>query len=142
MGLWPDKHILFTEACQELGDEDISAHLGSWKTADRYASNILKDLSAGTEGWIDWNLILDETGGPNHVGNNCMAPIICHTENDSIDVQPCYSYLKQFSAFISPGSRRVVATSSHDALETLAFLRPDGKLVIFVLNATMAGPTF
>jgi len=138
--LRPEKHLLFTEACQELGKDGISKYNFSWKTADRYAANIIKDLGAGTEGWIDWNLILDETGGPNHVGNNCMASVICQTEKDSLDVQPFHHYLKHFSRGIYPGSRRVMAAASHDILELLAFLRPDGSLVIIILNQGLIGP--
>ena len=50
--------------------------LGEWKLGERYAMNIIADLNSGCEGWIDWNLVLDETGGPNHVGNLCVAPVI------------------------------------------------------------------
>ena len=37
--------------------------LDSWKTGERYGMNIIADLNAGCEGWIDWNLCLDELGG-------------------------------------------------------------------------------
>ena len=31
--------------------------------------DILQDLLHWCTGWVDWNLILDVTGGPNHLGN-------------------------------------------------------------------------
>lgn len=34
------------------------------------------NLNAGAVGWIDWNMLLDDTGGPNHVGNVCDAPMM------------------------------------------------------------------
>ena len=71
---WPDKQLLFTEGCQEGGP-----HAGSWDLGERYAHNIINDLNRWTVGWIDWNLVLDETGGPNHVGNLCSAPLLIDT---------------------------------------------------------------
>ncbi|CAK0853651.1 unnamed protein product [Prorocentrum cordatum] len=115
--LRPDKHILFTEGCQELGGRPLSSVLGDWKQGERYAMNIIADLNSGCEGWIDWNLCLDETGGPNHVGNFCVAPVICDTRRDRVLMQPSYWYLGHFSRFIRPGARRVLCSSSRDVLE-------------------------
>ena len=67
---WPEKHLLFTEGCQEGGP-----HTGEWAVGERYARSIINDLNRWTVGWIDWNLLLDDTGGPNHAGNLCSAPI-------------------------------------------------------------------
>ncbi|HWB59040.1 MAG TPA: hypothetical protein VG733_06100, partial [Chthoniobacteraceae bacterium] len=76
---WPDKKLLFTEGCQEGGP-----HTGEWPLGERYARSIIQDLNKWAVGWVDWNLILDETGGPNHVGNMCSAPIIADTKNDEV----------------------------------------------------------
>merc|ERR1719412_720301 len=75
--LRPDKHLIQTESCQELGDKPLQSWLGEWKLGERYAMNIISDMNNGCEGWIDWNLVLNEIGGPNHAGNYCVAPIIC-----------------------------------------------------------------
>ena len=76
---WPDKHLLFTEGCQEGGP-----HHGSWELGERYARSMINDLNRWTVGWIDWNLLLDDSGGPNHVGNLCSAPILADRERDAI----------------------------------------------------------
>jgi len=47
-----------------------------WDRAERYAHTILADLAAGSNGWIEWNLILDSVGGPNHLHNLCDATIL------------------------------------------------------------------
>ena len=39
--------------------------------SSRYAHDIMGVLNAGGSGWLDWNLILNTTGGPNHVDNVC-----------------------------------------------------------------------
>ncbi|CAE7881508.1 gba-3, partial [Symbiodinium sp. KB8] len=88
--LQPEKHLLFTEGCQELGERPLATVLGDWKIAERYAMNIIADMNSGCEGWIDWNLVLNQEGGPNHVGNNCVAPVICDTSKDAVLYQPAF----------------------------------------------------
>ena len=34
------------------------------------------DLAAGSAGWIDWNVLLDARGGPNHLNNTCDVPLV------------------------------------------------------------------
>lgn len=132
--LRPDKHILFTESCQELDGVPLAKAQGDWKLGERYAMNIIADINSGTEGWIDWNLCLDEQGGPNHARNFCVAPIICDTRNDRVLYQPAYFYLGQFSRYIRPGARRVTCGTSRDVLEVTAWLNVDGTVVVVVLN--------
>lgn len=128
---YPDKHLLFTEGCQEGGP-----HLGEWGLGERYARSMINDLNRWTVGWIDWNLILDEEGGPNHVGNYCSAPIIIDTRTGEILYQSSYYYIGHLSRYVHPGARRIRATSSLDALETTAFINPDGQIAVIVLNRT------
>lgn len=128
---WPEKQLLFTEGCQEGG-----AHIGSWDLGERYAHNIIKDLNRWTAGWIDWNLMLDRAGGPNHVGNFCSAPILLDTENDAPLHQSSYYYIGHFSRFIQAGARRILCSSSKEALETTAFINTDGRVVAVVMNRT------
>lgn len=136
--LRPDKHVIFTEGCQELGGRPLAALLGEWKLGERYAMNIVADLNSGCEGWIDWNLCLDEVGGPNHVGNYCSAPVICDTKADEVLYQPSFWYLGHFSKYIRPGARRAVCSSSRDALEATAFVNVDGSLAVVVMNQSDA----
>ncbi len=126
---WPDKKLLFTEGCQEGGP-----HNGEWAVGERYGRSLLNDLNGWTVGWIDWNLILDERGGPNHVGNFCSAPILIDTQKCEIQYQSSFYYIGHFSRFIQPGAQRILSATSHDALEATAFQNPDGKVVVVVLN--------
>jgi len=128
---WPDKHLLFTEGCQEGGP-----HTGSWETGERYARSMIRDLNRWTVGWVDWNLLLDEQGGPNHVGNFCSAPILADTQKDEVLVQSSYYYIGHFARFIQPGARRILCANTRDDLETTAFLNPDGRMALIALNAT------
>lgn len=126
---WPDKHLLFTEGCQEGGP-----HPGSWDVAERYGRALVNDLNRWTEGWIDWNLLLDEGGGPNHVGNWCHAPILAAPDSGRWTPQPAYFVLGHFARFVSPGARRVPCAATREALECTAFANPDGSVAVVVLN--------
>src|SRR6266487_2452094 len=128
---YPEKQLLFTEGCQEGGP-----HLGEWYLGERYARSMINDLNHWTIGWIDWNMVLDETGGPNHAGNYCSAPIMVDTKSGEILYQSSYYYIGHFSRYIRPGANRILCTSDSDALETTAFLNPDGQIAVIVLNRT------
>lgn len=125
---WPDKHLLFTEGCQEGGP-----HLGAWEVGERYARNIIHDLNRWTVGWIDWNLLLDERGGPNHVGNFCSAPIMADTATGELMHQSAYWVLGHFSRFIEPGAQRV-ATVAAEAIHTTAFVHNGGTTTVVAAN--------
>jgi len=128
---WPGIHVLLTEATVEGFDP---ARLQSWPNAERYGRQIIGDFNAGAVGWTDWNILLDERGGPNHVGNFCFAPVHADTATGTLTFTPTFSYLGHFSKFIRPGAHRVSAVSSRTYLHTTAFLNPDGRLAIVVLN--------
>ena len=128
---WPDKHLLFTEGCQEGGP-----HLGSWDLGERYAHSMINDLNRWTVGWIDWNLLLDDTGGPNHVGNLCSAPMLAETASDTVAYQSSYYYIGHFARFVQPGARRVLCAASRQDLEVAAFVNTDGSVATIVMNRT------
>jgi glucosylceramidase len=130
---WPEKKLLFTEGCQEGGP-----HHGSWDLGERYARSMINDLNRWTVGWIDWNLVLDETGGPNHVGNLCSAPILVDTATDSLLHQSSYYYIGHFARFVKAGARRVLCASARQDLEAAAFSNPDGSVATVVMNRTEA----
>lgn len=128
---FPDKKLVFTEGCQEGG-----VHLGSWQVGERYAHDIIGDLNNWTVSWTDWNMILNEKGGPNHVGNLCDAPIIADTVNDKLYFQNSYYYIGHFSRFIESGAVRIGCKVNAEGLEAVAFKNPDGKITVVVLNRT------
>lgn len=133
---WPDKHLLFTEGCQEGGP-----HTGEWALGERYARSIINDLNRWTEGWVDWNLLLDETGGPNHVGNLCSAPILADTKTNEVLFQSSYYYIGHFSRFIRPGARRVLCATTSETVEATAYRNIDGSVVTVVCNPGNAAAT-
>ncbi|MGN6398481.1 MAG: glycoside hydrolase family 30 protein [Mucilaginibacter sp.] len=128
---FPDKHLIFTEGCVEKFDFD---RLNDWSLGERYGLSMINDFNAGTVGWTDWNILLDEKGGPNHVGNFCFAPIHADTRNGTLIYTNSYYYLGHFSKFIHPGAKRIISAASRDKLLTTAYINPDGKLAVVVMN--------
>jgi len=84
---YPDKHLLYSEAA--LGPFDLD-RVGEWQWGEHYARSVILDLNHWCEGWVDWNLVLDEQGGPNHVGNYCYAPIVGDTRTDEVHYMNAY----------------------------------------------------
>ena len=131
---FPAQHLVFTEGCQEGGPQ-----VGEWFTGERYGRNIIGDMRNWVEGWIDWNIVLDENGGPNHVGNYCDAPVIADTAAGELYFNSSYWYIGHFSRFVSPGSVRIASNAAVEAgaaegLHHIAFLTPAGELVIVIMN--------
>jgi len=130
---FPDKNLLFTEGCQE-GFE--AKHYQRWSNAERYGNSMINDFNSGVVGWTDWNILLDETGGPNHVGNLCFAPIHADTKTGELIYTPTYYYIGHFSKFVNPEAVRVSTTTSRSTLESTTFKNVDGEMVTVVLNKT------
>ena len=109
----------------------------------RYARHIITGMNHWLSGWIDWNIVLDKRGGPNHVGNFCGAPIMIDTESSYVYYTPVFSILSQFSRTIRPGDV-VVETSLDiepdlkDVLISSASMSPQRKLSVQVFNSGKA----
>ncbi|HBI73463.1 MAG TPA: glucosylceramidase, partial [Lachnospiraceae bacterium] len=101
-----------------------------------YAHDIIGNLNGGMTGFLDWNLLLDEKGGPNHVQNYCDAPIMADITKDQLEVKLSYDYIGHFSRYIKKGAKRVAFTKYTSELEMTAFKNPDGEIVLVLLNPT------
>lgn len=158
--LAPQKHIIHTEACvdaevpvwkndawywkKEATDwgwdwapEDQKHHHPKYVPVYRYARDIIGCLNSWVEGWIDWNMILDEKGGPNLAKNWCVAPVIVNLEKDEVYYTPLYYTLMHFSKFIRPGAKRI--DFQHDLGEEImvtAIENEDKSIVVVILNMT------
>lgn len=152
--LYPDKVIINSESCVGVAAGDVNHPvLGSWPRAETYilsyiqvTSNqlnnlhlnlmktFLQDLEHSVSAWIDWNLILDLTGGPNYVNNTVEAPVISNAADGEIYKQPIFYAIGHFSRFITEGSVRIDVTTSNEMVKTLGFRRPDGHVVLIFYN--------
>jgi glucosylceramidase len=136
---YPAKKLLFTEGC--VGDFNPEQYQ-YWPNAERYGSAMINDFNNGSVGWTDWNILLDEKGGPNHVDNFCFAPIHANTITGELIFTPSYYYIGHFSKFIRPNAKRVSATSSRSQLQSTSFVNSDGSIVTIVMNQSDAPVTY
>ncbi|TWR29212.1 glycosyl hydrolase [Mucilaginibacter pallidiroseus] len=130
---FPDKNLIFTEGCVEKFDFE---KLNDWSLGERYGLSMINDFNGGTVAWTDWNILLDEKGGPNHVGNFCFAPVHADTRSGKLIYTNSYYYMGHFSKFIKPGAKRVASVASRDKLLTTAYMNTDGSLAVVVMNST------
>jgi glucosylceramidase len=128
---YPDKKILFTEGCAESFDPK---RFYAWSLGEEYGKSMINDFNSGMVGFTDWNILLDELGGPNHANNFCFAPVHGDTKTGQLIYTNAYYYIGHFSKFIKPGAKRVTSAASRSQLLTTAFLNPDGKMVVIVMN--------
>jgi glucosylceramidase len=128
---FPDKPIFFTEGCVERFDLN---KIKNWGLGERYGLSMINDFNNGMVGFTDWNIVLDETGGPNHVQNFCFAPVHGDLRNDELIFTNSYYYIGHFSKFIQNGAKRVSSSASRSQLITTAFINKDGKTVVIVMN--------
>jgi glucosylceramidase len=136
---FPSKNILFTEGCN--GPFKMS-QINDWKWGERYGRSIINDFNNGTIGWTDWNVLLDETGGPNHVQNYCFAPIHADTKTGQLYYMNAYYYIGHFSKFIRPGAKRIESSSSRSPLLSTAFKNVDGSIAVIVMNQSDKNITY
>jgi glucosylceramidase len=128
---FPNMNLIFTEGCKEQFN---LPKVNDWSLGERYGLSMVNDFNSGTAAWTDWNILLDETGGPNHAGNFCFAPVHADTRSGNLIYTNAYYYLGHFSKFVRPGAKRISSSSNRDKLQTTAFINADGKIAVVVLN--------
>ncbi|MDF2943063.1 MAG: glucosylceramidase [Herbinix sp.] len=127
---FPGKELIFTEGCVEYSRFGTN----QLHNAQMYAHDIIGNLNGGMTGSIDWNILLDEKGGPNHVGNYCDAPIMIDTQADTFEVKLSFDYIGHFSRYIKKGAKRIALSKYTEKLEMTAFKNQDGSIALVVLN--------
>ena len=130
---FPDKKLILSEACIEYRNFPEKDNL---KNAQKYAHDMIGNMNHGMNGFYDWNIVLDELGGPNHVGNYCDAPFMYDTKKKELTRKNTADYLWHFTHFIKPGAVRIGISTYSDELEATAFLNPDNYIVVVLLNRT------
>jgi len=128
---FPDKNIFFTEGCAESFNP---GRYNAWVLGEEYGRSMINDFNNGMVGFTDWNILLDETGGPNHVKNFCFAPVHADTRTGELIYTNAYYYIGHFSKFIKPGAKRVISNPSRSQLLSVAFRNPDNSVALIVMN--------
>ncbi len=136
--VWQDDDWYWRREATDWGydwapEEDKPLH-PKYVPAFRYARDIIGGLNSWLVGWIDWNMVLDTRGGPNHAENWCVAPVIAEPETGEVYYTPLYYVLAQFSRYIRPDAVRIGIAESPENLMVTAFRNTDGSIVVALLN--------
>jgi glucosylceramidase len=132
---FPDKNLYFTE--QWVGgpgdlEEDLKWHVD-------------KLIIGATSNWcrnvLEWNLASDPNYDPHTEGgcDRCLGTVTLNGNN--VKRNPAYYILAHSAKFVRPGSVRV-STNMPGSLPNVAFMTPDGKKVLIVLNTASAKRNF
>ena len=128
---FPDKQLVLSECCVGFSRPEAGRLP---RNAVQYAHEYIGDLKHGANALIDWNLYLDQFGGPNHVANYCNAPVMCDVDEGTVHPLPSYAFIRAIGQAIQPGATRVETSAYTAALDTVAFRNPDGTLAVVLLN--------
>lgn len=120
---FPELKLIISESCIEYNKFDKSADTVN---AVCPAHEILGDMNHGVSAFYDWNLLLDQYGRPNHVGNFCHAPFLFDTNAKTLHPQ-LLDYFSLCARAVRPGSVRLVCSRYTDACDAVAYHRPDGR---------------
>ena len=128
---YPDLKLITSESCIEyrfLDKENV------FDNAAKLAHELIGDLNHGICAFYDWNILLDEKGGPNHVGNWCHAAFLYDKEKKILRPQLLQKYYYHFAFFIAPGAKRIGVSKYTDKLEVTAFQNPNGTIAVVMFN--------
>lgn len=130
---YPELQLILSEACIEYSKYGAEDELNNVK---KYAHEIIGNLNAGMNAFYDWNMLLDENGGPNHAGNFCDAPFLYHAGEKRLEERMTLSAIAHFSKYIKAGAVRIGHSCYTDKIEAAALKNPDGSVVVVMLNPT------
>ena len=128
---FPDKLLIHTEGCVGYSRFNQNDEV---KNAEIYAHDIIGDLNNGCNGYIDWNLLLDQNGGPNHKNNYCNSPIMVNNEKTDYYKNLCYYYIGHFGKVIKPNAKKIANSTYIDKIEVTSFENEDGSIGVVLLN--------
>lgn len=158
---YPDKVLMHSESCglhipgksvafeipeeklQQM-PEDMKAMLApkdpkavDFADAKAYAHDIIGDLNKGMQRFIDWNMIVDRTGGPRHVPGGFAAPLV-YEEDGTYTRTVSFDYLCQIAHTVRPGAVRIGCSLFSREVEAAAVKNTNGSIGILLLNQTDA----
>lgn len=135
---FPDKKLIVSESCFEYR---VYGTVDPAFAVQKLGHELIGDLNSGISAFCDWNLLLDERGGPCYADNFCLAPFLYDRGEKKLRPQLLQQVFELFSRAIVPGSRRIAHSRASEQVEATAWKRPDGSLALVLLNkAAEAAP--
>jgi glucosylceramidase len=135
---FPDKDVYLTECSG--GDWEPLRSGGLTLQARRLIVDTTRHWARGV---LFWNLALDENRGP-HAGGcgTCRGVVTIDSKNGAVTRTDDYYVLAHASRFVRRGAWRIGSSEGQDGVDNVAFLNPDGSLVLIVVNSAAAERRF
>jgi glucosylceramidase len=144
---YPDIPVWMTEVCYVTGtlfphDGPKKSPVYEFSDGEFWGNMIMNDMKNWVSGWIYWNMILDQDGGPWLVSlahgdpeQNQQHPIvIINRKTKEVTYTGLYYYLTHFSKFVRPGAFRINCTGGSPTLNFAGFQNTDGSIILNVIN--------
>lgn len=131
-----DKPILYTEMSFGVRAKKRIL-LGSWTRAESLIEILMDIFSHDAVGYIDWNLILNSTGGPCLNHNELDAFILANEDFTAFIKQPLFYAMAHFAKYLLPESHRIetnIAGADESYIRSVAYLRPDNLIAVVLYN--------
>lgn len=127
---YPKLLLINTEMCSGYSNYNEK----SWiKDAEYYLTDIIGDMNCGINAYLDWNVLLDQNGGPTHSKNYVKSSSIL--KNDAYIKSPIYYYIYHISHFLGKNNYIIESKTSNKELKIVS-LKCDSKIVIIIMNNT------
>ena len=136
---YPDKKIMQTET--DCGNWTWKPGFNKDKAANdfEYGAYTWKKfrsfITGGAQSYMLWNIVLNENG--KNIDNKLPWPqnsaIVVDRNAKTVTYTPMFWATKHFSHFVLPGAR-FLESSGTDAAKSVAFMNPDGTVVVELLN--------
>lgn len=123
---YPDKLLINTEMCCGYAPFDMNNWISS---AEYYLNDIIGDMNSGVNAYLDWNILLDENGGPTYKNNPVKSASI--RINDNYLKSPIYYYLYHVSHFVN--NSIIIKTKNITNLKVVSFKNLN-KTYVVILN--------
>ncbi|NDV80579.1 glycoside hydrolase family 30 beta sandwich domain-containing protein [Bacteroides sp. 51] len=121
---YPQLKIMQTESECGNGANDWAAAEYTWGLINHYLNN-------GANVYAYWNMVLDDTG-KSMWGWKQNALISINKETGKVTYNPEFYIMKHVSHFVSSGAYRLLTLAEKN--DHLAFINPDGKIIVVVVN--------
>jgi glucosylceramidase len=127
---YPQLKIMQTESECGNGSNNWEAAEYTWGLINHYMKN-------GANLYAYWNMILDDTGSSmwGWIQNSLIS---INKTTGKVRYNPEYYIMKHLSHYVSPGSYYLKSSEGNDHL---AFVNPDGKIIVVVVNKENANKT-
>lgn len=123
---------------------------GTWQKGNivaQEAAELIATMRNWSKSYVLWALATNQNHGP-HVGgcDNCRGVVtlnLTDPQNPTVHREPDYYVLGQASKFVAPGAVRIGSNEPAGTdLKDVAFQNPDGRIVLYTLNAASRSQVF